>query len=100
LPGFDDRGICSICSTTESLKHILTRCTAPGQELVWDMVENLWERKTGRRLRPSFGEIIACGSMKEIRTPKGRTKTGTMRLFRIVVSESAHLIWRLRNERV
>ena len=29
-----------------------------------------------------------------------RQDAGTTRLFRILVSESAHLIWRIRNERV
>jgi ribonuclease HI len=36
---------------------------------------------------------MACGLIK-------RGDKGTTRLFRIIVSESAHLIWRLRNERV
>ncbi|KAJ7665100.1 hypothetical protein DFH06DRAFT_1041280 [Mycena polygramma] len=36
---------------------------------------------------------MACGAIK-------RGDKGTTRLFRIVVSESAHLVWKLRNERV
>jgi hypothetical protein len=44
-------------------------------------------------MRPSFGEIIACGAIK-----KG--DAGTSRLYRILLSKSAYLIWKLRNERV
>ncbi|KAJ6630752.1 hypothetical protein B0H10DRAFT_2336653 [Mycena sp. CBHHK59/15] len=40
-----------------------------------------------------MGEIMACEAIN-------KKDTGTTRLFRILVSESAHLIWRLRNERV
>lgn len=36
---------------------------------------------------------MACAAIK-------RGNAGTTRLFRILISESAHLIWRLRNERV
>ncbi|KAF7367382.1 DNA polymerase epsilon catalytic subunit [Mycena sanguinolenta] len=43
------------------------------QEQIWDMASELWQKENSK---------------------------GTSRLFRIVVSESAHLIWRIRNERV
>ncbi|KAK6995687.1 hypothetical protein R3P38DRAFT_2567137 [Favolaschia claudopus] len=44
-------------------------------------------------MRPSFGEILTCGIA-------GREHRGETRLLRIVISESAYLIWKLRNERV
>ncbi|KAJ7829234.1 hypothetical protein B0H13DRAFT_1916632 [Mycena leptocephala] len=53
----------------------------------------MWRMKTGEDLKPTLGEIMACAAKK-----KG--DTGTTRLYRILVSESAHLIWRLQNERV
>jgi ribonuclease HI len=59
----------------------------------WNLASELWQLKTGSDLRPTFGEIMACGTI-------GKVSTGISRLFRIVVSESAHLIWKLRNERV
>lgn len=64
-----------------------------GQEFVCYPASELWKLKTGDDLRPSMGEIIACGAIEK--ADKGET-----RLLRIVVSESAHLIWKLRNERV
>ncbi|KAJ7024876.1 hypothetical protein C8F04DRAFT_1213005 [Mycena alexandri] len=78
---------------TESMDHILTRCDATGQSLVWDLASELWQLKTGKDLRPTLSEISVCGAML-----KG--DKGTSRLFRIVVSESAYLIWKLRNERL
>ncbi|KAJ7921669.1 hypothetical protein B0H13DRAFT_1604338 [Mycena leptocephala] len=48
---------------------------------------------------PLMGEIMACGLIKKRNLP-GKTDASTTRLCRIVITESAHLIWRLRNERV
>ncbi|KAK7016573.1 hypothetical protein R3P38DRAFT_2377907, partial [Favolaschia claudopus] len=58
----------------------------------------LWLKKTKNPLRPLIGEIMACALIKQGSKP-GTTDKGTSRLYRILVSESAHLIWRLRNER-
>jgi ribonuclease HI len=93
IPGYEDWGKCQICGVTESMTHILTQCTAPGQGQIWDLTSELWQLKTGSDLRPTLGEIMACGTIE-------KANTGISRLFRIVVSESAHLIWKLRNERV
>ncbi|KAK7027004.1 hypothetical protein R3P38DRAFT_2777121 [Favolaschia claudopus] len=82
--GSEDRGICSTCGGTESMEHILTKCTAAGQRLIWDLTSELWKKKPGDGTRPSLGEIMACGMVE-----KGNR-----------VSESAYLIWKLRNERV
>ena len=41
----------------------------------------------------SMGAIMACAATK-------KRNAGESRLFRILISESAHLIWRLRCERV
>lgn len=91
--GLEHQGICPVCETGETMKHILTECDAPRQALVWNLVSNLWRKKTGEDLRPTTGEIMACGAIQ--RSSKGET-----RFYRILVSEAAHLIWCLRNERV
>ncbi|KAJ7896637.1 hypothetical protein B0H14DRAFT_2170090, partial [Mycena olivaceomarginata] len=75
------------------MQHILTQCDAPGQEIVWDLASKLWRMKTGEDLCPALSQIMTCGLIS-------KKDEGTSRLFRIVVSESTHLIWRLRNERL
>ncbi|KAJ7689062.1 hypothetical protein B0H17DRAFT_937800, partial [Mycena rosella] len=67
----------------------------PGQEQVWgESASDLWKLKTGADLpKPTTGQIMACAAIK-------RRDAGTTRLFRILVSESAFLVWRLRNERM
>jgi len=93
IDGFEHQGICPVCETSETMKHILTECDAPGQELIWDLASRLWRKKTGEDLRPTTGEIMACGAIQ-------KSNKGETRLYRILVSESAYLIWCLRNKRV
>ncbi|KAJ3774187.1 hypothetical protein FB446DRAFT_640363 [Lentinula raphanica] len=49
--------------------------------------------------RPSIGDILACG-LRQVNDKEGKPDKGKSRLYRIVVSESTHLIWKLRNNRV
>ncbi|KAL6297791.1 hypothetical protein BKA93DRAFT_700196, partial [Sparassis latifolia] len=37
LPGYEEQVTCEACSVEESLSHILTECTAPGQLQIWDL---------------------------------------------------------------
>jgi ribonuclease HI len=93
IEGFEDRENCKKCGILETMEHILTKCDAPGQSQIWDLVSGVWMMKTGKEMRPSFGEIMACGAIK-------KEDAGESRLYRILISESAYLIWKLRNEQV
>jgi ribonuclease HI len=94
IAGFEDRGKCARCGITESMEHILTKCDIAGHKEVWELASELWVLKTGEELpKPTMGQIMACAATK-------KKDAGTSRLYRILVSESAHLVWRLRNERV
>ena len=46
----------------------------------------------------SWGVIAGC-ALAEFRTPDGAVPTGASRLYQIILSESAFLIWKLRCER-
>ncbi|KAJ7631509.1 hypothetical protein B0H17DRAFT_962323 [Mycena rosella] len=94
IEGHEHKATCNKCGTTETMEHILTKCDAPGQREVWKLASELWELKTGAALaKPTTGQIMACAAIK-------RGDVGTTRLFRILVFESAFLIWRLHCERV
>ncbi|EJD53445.1 hypothetical protein AURDEDRAFT_54731, partial [Auricularia subglabra TFB-10046 SS5] len=45
-----------------------------------------------------LGTVLGC-ALVEFRNEKGQLQRGAARLFRILVSEAAFLIWKLRNER-
>ncbi|KAJ7164576.1 hypothetical protein C8R43DRAFT_1086077 [Mycena crocata] len=94
IPGHEEKMMCSWCEEPETMEHILIQCEAPGQERIWELASELWKLKTGENLcKPVVGQIMACGAIAK-GTPS------TTQLFRILVSESAFLVWKLRNERV
>ncbi|KAJ7036854.1 RnaseH-domain-containing protein [Mycena alexandri] len=91
IPSHKHRGRCVKCGTHESMEHILTKCSEPGQEEVWDLASEMWQLKTSAV--PTIGQIMAGGV-------KRHADPGTTRLYKILITESAHLIWLIRNERV
>ncbi|KAF7789323.1 hypothetical protein EIP86_000267 [Pleurotus ostreatoroseus] len=99
VPTYEHRGQCRTCGVTETMEHILTECSAPGQCEVWHLTRNLWERSGREWLPLTFGTVIACG-MALLTSAEGNPLPGPSRLYRILVSEAAHLIWAQRRRRV
>ncbi|KAH8071051.1 hypothetical protein BXZ70DRAFT_1003067 [Cristinia sonorae] len=95
-----ERSQCKDCGVQDTMVHILTQCESPGQEEIWSLTRELWA-KTGKEWpHPSFGVILACGTAVFTNETTERPDAGRGRLYRILMSEAAKLIWNLRNERV
>ena len=77
----------------------LVECEAPGREILWDLAKELWELKGYQWPEISIGRILACG-FAEVEDANGKRDRGADRLYRILISETAHLIWKLRCTRV
>jgi hypothetical protein len=88
------------CGTTEDLEHILLQCDILGQEIIWKNVKKLWLKKheTWPELI-NIGQITGCGLIK-FTGRGGKILKGESHAYKILMSESAHLIWKLRCERV
>ncbi|KAJ7747677.1 hypothetical protein DFH07DRAFT_775991 [Mycena maculata] len=100
IPGFEDRAMCSHCGSTESLQHILFECPRLGQAIVWRLVTELWAKKQCSLLpAPSLGMVLGSALTSFEKETKSKP-SGTNRLYRILITESAYLIWKLRNESV
>ncbi|KAJ7874853.1 hypothetical protein B0H13DRAFT_1632951 [Mycena leptocephala] len=99
IPECEERAICQFCDEPEDLEHILLKCKHPGQELVWKLAKDLWLRKNPIWPDMSLGSVLGCG-FADIRDEKGRTLTGASRLYRILISESIFVIWKIRNDSV
>ncbi|TFK78377.1 hypothetical protein K466DRAFT_614661 [Polyporus arcularius HHB13444] len=99
IPGYEQRALCGVCGVTDSLEHILLECDAPGQRTVWKLTKNLLLHRGAGQLQLSLGVLIGAPglSMAEL---KGKRMPGLDRLCRIVLTESTHLVWKLRCERV
>ena len=95
IPTCEERGLCHACDRVEeSMEHILTECQATGQAEVWKLAEELWVLQGLPWIKPRFGTILGCGLAEYQR---GNHKLiGANCLYAILISESAHLIWRLR----
>ncbi|KAJ6611807.1 hypothetical protein B0H10DRAFT_1653032, partial [Mycena sp. CBHHK59/15] len=98
IPECKDRAVCKDCEVTEDLEHILIGCESPGQEVIWRAAKTLWLEKESEWPEVSLGTDLGCG-LAEFRDG-GKIARGAQRLYRILMSESAYLIWRLRNDRV
>ncbi|KAI1786135.1 hypothetical protein LXA43DRAFT_869561, partial [Ganoderma leucocontextum] len=98
IPTLSHRATCSHCGDTETLEHILVECPAQNVRTVWGLMRALAVRKGLRLPKMTFGLALAghaftAGGLMT-KPPKGME-----RLMRIALTESAHLIWKLRCER-
>lgn len=96
IPTCEHRGICHACEgTEESVEHILTECKASGQEEVWKTAEELWALRGLPWIQPCFSTILGCG-LADFHSEQNNKLRGVNRLYAILISESAHQIWRTR----
>jgi ribonuclease HI len=98
IPGYEQRAICPICHIEESMEHILTECDATAPKIIWDLAEKLWKMQQSRWPQLKYGTILGC-NMANFKHASGHINMGANRLYQIIISESAHLIWKLRCER-
>ncbi|KZT17954.1 hypothetical protein NEOLEDRAFT_1184773 [Neolentinus lepideus HHB14362 ss-1] len=94
-----DRAMCALCGCLETMAHILCECESPGQGEVWALVKELWRKRNDSWTQPSLGLVLASGAAA-FRSANSCLKVGDARLYRILIIESAHLIWKLQCERV
>jgi hypothetical protein len=97
IPQLTDRELCHECQTTESLSHIILECGASGQATIWKLTKKLWELKGIPWPTLNLGSILGCG-ITNFHNTTGKPLPGANRLYSIIISESAHLIWKLRCE--
>ena len=97
-PDFEHRGICTLCDTEETMEHILTECEAPGRAEIWAVANELWRKRSPIPIPTNYGALLGCGLTK-FKKKNGKSDDGLNRLFRIIVSESMYMIWKIRCER-
>ncbi|KDQ56067.1 hypothetical protein JAAARDRAFT_133158 [Jaapia argillacea MUCL 33604] len=113
IPNKQERARCSSCGAEdESMEHILTECQVePAISTVWTLAKDLWPVSKGEWPEIHLGTILGAGSltMRRRRSQPARDQDnrveaspnwGASRLLRILISESAYLIWVIQCERV
>ncbi|KAJ7857961.1 hypothetical protein B0H14DRAFT_3085152 [Mycena olivaceomarginata] len=94
-----ERAECQHCGTLESMEHILFQCEIPEQKEVWDLAKELWTKRNQNWPWPGIGTIISA-SLANFKNEEGKMKPGEARLYRILMAESAYLVWKIRCERL
>ncbi|KAJ7922719.1 hypothetical protein B0H13DRAFT_1865564 [Mycena leptocephala] len=89
IPECEDRATCDHCQETENLEHILLG--------LWKLAEEFWAKKHPTWPPLSMGSILGCG-MAIFEDKKKRPHAAKARLYRILITESMYLIWKLRCE--
>jgi ribonuclease HI len=97
IPGHEERALCKECGELETMDHVLARCETPGRSQIWNLMNKLWTKRHDTPFEPRVGAVLGCGLSKY--TKDDKPLTGKNRLHKILVSESAFLIWKLRCER-
>jgi len=97
IDGYEDRGICPLCNDQEDMEHILTKCRSKARSAAWKLANAFWARRSNTELPCNIGDILGCALANF--TTNDKPDDGKCRLYRIIVSETAYLIWKTRNER-
>ncbi|KAJ3836284.1 hypothetical protein F5878DRAFT_541640, partial [Lentinula raphanica] len=100
IPSCEDRVNCTLCNTEESLTHILFECKRPWRKMIWDTVEDLWlkSEKNAKWEEPTLGTVLGCCSIPAPSKDARNNVSTQDRLYRILMIEAAHFIWKLRCE--
>ena len=97
IEGYEDRAVCPLCHEAEDMEHILLKCRASPREIAWKLADGVWARRSQVELPKTLGTTLGCPLATF--TTRGKPDKGKGRLYRILCSETAYLIWKLRNER-
>ena len=98
IPALEDRAVCPLCEETETFQHIVETCRSTERTVIWQATNELWKRKYDEDLTITEGTVLGCGLANFV-TENGKPYAAKNRLYRILISEAAHLIWVLRCER-
>ncbi|KAF5376901.1 hypothetical protein D9615_007206 [Tricholomella constricta] len=97
IPNFEHRARCQKCDAEESMEHILTECSVSGQSTIWRLAEDMWSRKGLPWFEPTIAAQLGC-ALTTFKDENGKPRHGASRFYKILMTESTHLIWKLRCE--
>ncbi|EPS93670.1 hypothetical protein FOMPIDRAFT_1135701 [Fomitopsis schrenkii] len=99
IPRFEDRAECPTCGVKETMDHIIRDCNAMGKEVLWTEARRLWEA-TGHPWQAQDSNSVMTLTKLTWSDDWKTVKPGAARLWRILISETTYMIWKLRCERV
>ncbi|EPS98432.1 hypothetical protein FOMPIDRAFT_58832, partial [Fomitopsis schrenkii] len=100
IRGYEERAVCKICGETETLEHILTECDAVERRTIWRITEGIWKLKQYSEWKCPTMSIIQTACIQTKKKDRRKVRPGAERLWMILITESAKMIWNMRCERV
>jgi ribonuclease HI len=97
IASYEERATCPLCDKIEDMEHILVKWSSANRSDAWQAANSIWTKRHPTPLLNRLGDILGCGLANFQRN--GKPDKGKNRLYRILVSETAYLIWKMRNER-
>ncbi|KAJ7699841.1 hypothetical protein B0H16DRAFT_1348916, partial [Mycena metata] len=97
IPEMEDRANCQHCGGIETMEHILLECNRPGQAEIWNLAEALWRKRFSTWPTVSFGGIMGA-ALATFPDTNGKDSQSAACLYRIIMTESMYLIWKIRCE--
>ncbi|KAI9056335.1 hypothetical protein FKP32DRAFT_1585589 [Trametes sanguinea] len=94
-----ERATCKKCGAVDTLQHILVDCDAVGRQTVMTLLKKLCQRAGLTWTEPTWGLILGAHCVPSTQQPR-RTSQAKGKLRAILWTESVHLVWKLRCERV
>ncbi len=98
-PQYANRGECPHCKVPETMEHILIVCQIEGQRTLWDLAQELWEKR-GLPWIPLTYVVVLGATLIQIKNTKGNVDRGATRLYRIMMMETVHMIWKIRSQQL
>jgi len=99
MPELSERGICQTCNTPETMQHIVFNCEANQCNMIWNAARAICSKKNIDTPDLDITTIMAL-PLVNIKSETGKIRPGATRLLRIVISECAFQVWKLRCERL
>ncbi|KAL1684465.1 hypothetical protein GGG16DRAFT_68246 [Schizophyllum commune] len=94
-----DRAYCPTCGDIESMDHVMTKCTAPGSEVAWEVAHEFLRAAGDDPPAPSIGGILECAVEVSL-VVRQQMDAHLKRLRVIILSEIMYLIWKIQCKRV
>src|SRR5260370_11808812 len=97
---FEEHRMCENCEMIKTINNILVECKVKQGPQIWKSAKEICETKhIPWPPNIDISTIMALPLLK-VRSNDGRIRQGATRLFLIIMSECAFLIWKLRCKRI
>lgn len=103
IPEWEEKAQCE-CGELESMEYIIFKCKLNNEKTIWEQAEKLWTTttKVTKWIKPNIDLIMSLGAirLKHSHNIKDQAPRWLNEKYIEIVSETAWIIWKMRNDRV